>query len=1156
MSAPLDPFGTAAIRAATLSAWTGSPTRLREDANLEDDHVRGYYRDRVIVELAQNAADAALAAPALAAVALTPSATGIDDPSTPPPSTAPPGPGPGRLLLRLTSDEGGPLLIAANTGGALTPEGVLALASMRASAKSGPGSATAVGRFGVGFSAVRAVSDEITIASAHGGVRFSAAATRGLLTTALGDLTSADTHQSAATHNADTRSAHAPTAHAPTAHAPAAHPHSVQATIRHTLDRPAEDLPILRLPIPVAPTEVTLPPGYDTAVVVRLRSPQVRSRVHDLLAEVDDVLLLALPALGEIRVEIDGELPRVTRDVGERWLTVRASGVHDAADLADRPHEERARTGWSVTWALPRRAVVEPLSGPGAPGALPTRSRPEPLHGRHVVHAPTPTDEPCTVPALLIATFPLDPSRRHVAPGQATDAVVEQAGHAYAELLARAAADGADPLPLVPVGFPLGRLDAGLHAAALDALRDAPILTPAAPSATLLVPREAQAIAGPVGHDARAVRALADALPGLVVTPHGPDAHARLRALGVEPRPLADVIDSLPTSLDADALRALYDALAPHAGEPTAREALAGLPVPLADGRTVRGPRGLVILPGPAERGVMGLSGFSAAHNPAFGGFGLRVVHPDAAHPLLVTLGATESDARALLGHPAVRAAVAASVDPPDPEITDATLALVRAALDDGAAPAAIAAAYPWLADLLLTDDDGDPTPARDLALPGSWAARHLTGLAPLESTWVERYPPETLQALGVRTAITTVRIPDVVADPEADPDPEPPAAYLDGWPDYLDHLAATLGPGAYVGEITAVADLDAVDRNAWPAVLRAIAADQAAREALLAEVRSGGRAAPSYTAWWLREEFGAPFAAPGARVPFLPPAPPELRALPDDDGAAPLDQAVLRAVGAVDDLANLDAAAWADYLDALPPVGTEVPLADALTIWRALAHLALSPLPPDTWLDRSSGRTICLTPRSARGMGGAGAAEPRAAIAPMADVAVAANPMWSQVRDVIPAPPEAAEALADLLGADLLRDTSEPDSTGPESTAHPTPPAVRELLPTAPPTYTECDEITVDGVDVTWWVGPPRAEQPGVTGPETPSTVYAATTAGLARALAQAAGRWDARHAVEILLADPTRSVELTTEHAWDGGSHRSRDCGNGQPHAAESVR
>jgi len=57
-----DAFGTAALRAAVLEAWRALPARLREDANTEEDHARGYYRDRVLVELAQNASDAAIRA--------------------------------------------------------------------------------------------------------------------------------------------------------------------------------------------------------------------------------------------------------------------------------------------------------------------------------------------------------------------------------------------------------------------------------------------------------------------------------------------------------------------------------------------------------------------------------------------------------------------------------------------------------------------------------------------------------------------------------------------------------------------------------------------------------------------------------------------------------------------------------------------------------------------------------------------------------------------------------------------------------------------------------------------------------------------------------------------------------------------------------------
>src|SRR5947209_17842253 len=109
-----DPFDTAALRRQVLAAWADSPARFREDANAEEDLVRGGYRDRLLVELAQNAADAARRA-------------GV----------------PGHLRLELD----GTVLRAANTGAPLDAAGVRGLATLRASGKrDDPG---AVGRFGV-----------------------------------------------------------------------------------------------------------------------------------------------------------------------------------------------------------------------------------------------------------------------------------------------------------------------------------------------------------------------------------------------------------------------------------------------------------------------------------------------------------------------------------------------------------------------------------------------------------------------------------------------------------------------------------------------------------------------------------------------------------------------------------------------------------------------------------------------------------------------------------------------------------------------------------------------------------------------------------------------------------------------------------------------
>src|SRR3954449_407014 len=114
--APADLFGTAGIRRRVLAAWSADPARFREDANAEEDLVRGGYRDRLLVELAQNAADAAVRA-------------GM----------------PGRLRL----DPPGETRRAANTGAPLDAAGVQGLATLRASAKRDE--AGSVGRFGVGF---------------------------------------------------------------------------------------------------------------------------------------------------------------------------------------------------------------------------------------------------------------------------------------------------------------------------------------------------------------------------------------------------------------------------------------------------------------------------------------------------------------------------------------------------------------------------------------------------------------------------------------------------------------------------------------------------------------------------------------------------------------------------------------------------------------------------------------------------------------------------------------------------------------------------------------------------------------------------------------------------------------------------------------------
>src|SRR4051794_17264279 len=241
-----DPFDSAAIRARVLAAWAGSPARFREDANAEEDLVRGGYRDRLLIELAQNAADAAVRA-------------GM----------------PGRLRLELSGDT----LRAANTGAPLDADGVQGLTTLRASAKRDD--AGTVGRFGVGFAAVLAVSDEPAVVSTEGGVRFSAERTRGEVAGIPG--------------------------------------------LTDELARRDGAVPVLRLPgrpggAGAAPgprprwgAGGAPPAGFATEVVLPLR-PGTRPVVAAALAVVRGEVLLGLPGLAAIEIVLDGEERTLTRE--------------------------------------------------------------------------------------------------------------------------------------------------------------------------------------------------------------------------------------------------------------------------------------------------------------------------------------------------------------------------------------------------------------------------------------------------------------------------------------------------------------------------------------------------------------------------------------------------------------------------------------------------------------------------------------------------------------------------------------------------------------------------------------------------------------------------------------------------------------------------
>ncbi|MGW5130558.1 sacsin N-terminal ATP-binding-like domain-containing protein [Streptomyces sp. NPDC004135] len=1026
-----DPFGTARLRRGVLDAWATSPARFREDANAEEDLVLGGYRDRLVVELAQNAADAAARA-------------GV----------------PGRL--RLTLRDG--VLVAANTGAPLDAAGVESLSTLRASAKRDTPS---IGRFGVGFAAVLSVTDEPAVVGRHGGVRWSLAEAREL---------AADTAR----------------------HSPG---------LGDEIRRRDGHVPLLRLPFAA---EGTAPGPYDTAVILPLRDTAAADLAERLLRAVDDALLLALPGLEELVVEIgDGQPRTLTRrtdgpftvvdDSAEgvtHWRTAAANGPLTPDLLADRPVEERLRPHWSVTWAVP----VDSDGSPVRPRTTP------------VVHAPTPSDEPLGVPALLIASFPLDSTRRHAAPGPLTDFLVQRAADAYAELLGEWRPVSAGIVDLVPGPLGKGELDGALRQAVLERLPRTSFLPPAVPPQDgddlpeSLRPRDAELVEG-AGADT--VRVLAEVLPTLL--PAGLERRPELRTLAVARVPLTDAIDRL-AGLEKDPAwwRRLYDSLA--GVDP---DRLSGLPVPLADGRTTIGPR-QVLLPG-AD---------GARIDPeVLARLGLKVAHPDAAHPILEKLGALPATPRAVLTTPQVRAAVAASLDDEGAvnweedaldaeELADTVLALVR---DAGLEPGD----EPWLGALALPDEDGEPAPACELVFPGGPFAQVMREgeLAAVDAELAAKWGEQPLAACGVLVDFALVRATDVVLDPDelepregdfAEPDDAGLLDAVDVWcEDVLDRFPDSPVPPVAT-ELVAVRDLDLVDEDKWAQAL-ALLSRPPLRDAIVQPVRillhdGTHEVVRPYTAWWLR---GNP-VLDGRRPAGLRAAggDPLLRGLYDEADATGFeDEQVLRALGVRTSVAALldEPGGAAELLDRLADPEREVTEAQLHALYGALAELD----PEQVTLPDELRAVV----------------DGRVEVVDAADAVVCDSPdllPFTEGVPLLPVRPSRAAELAELFQVRRLSESVTGQVTS-EGAEHEVPEPVRVLLGRrTPATYVEHDELVVDGVEIDW-----RLTDDGV--------LHAATLEGVAAGLAWAAGQWPRRFEVAALLEDPSRTEELARDRWFD---------------------
>lgn len=714
--------------------------------------MRAGYRDRLLTELAQNAADAAAKA-------------GV----------------PGRVAVRLD----GRTLHITNTGAPLDLPGVHALTALRASGKADPAD---VGRFGVGFTAVLSVSDDIEVRSTTGSLSFSRQRTLDTLRDNEIQLPAGDAH-----------------------FVP----------------------PTLRLVWPAATPPA---PGADTEIVLRLRDDVDPSALLSAMrAEAAD-LLLELPALQRVRIADD----EFTSTLGELGNGVRELRV-------DGPGDER-RSWWQyrtsrARWLLPVR------------NGKPVAAAPD------VLRAPTRSDEELSLPAILIADIPMQPDRRRLLPG----ARIAELATGYADF-ARALAP-ADRLALVPApGFARSEADSLLREAIVGELRTngwLPVLSAVQqetrlddeldpmgesaadlgviPSASTDSPDDA---VEPVDGDAESIwgggffeppvttpPSYANAVPtrasvftglttelaellddviGPLVIPElsGPAHSEALGTLDVHRLGLARLAE-LSGGLQREPgwWRRLYEALESFVADPLAAEELGALAVPLADGRVVTGPRTVVLddqleVPIPVHWA--------------------RLVHPDAAHPLLARLGARSATAEDLLNDPGLHAELE---DRPDDEDTlDAVLRLAS-----HANPALLP---PWLGLLELPDTAGELRRADELLLPDAPLYPLLVEDAPfgtLDKALVDAYGVEPLRAIGVGWDFSVV----------TEADPTGPDHDLDDEEQWWSGLTAD------PPELAAVRDLDLVDEIAWPDALLQLVSEPRTRR-LLADP-------DGYTAWWLR---------------------------------------------------------------------------------------------------------------------------------------------------------------------------------------------------------------------------------------------------------------------------------------------------------------
>jgi hypothetical protein len=436
----------------------------------------------------------------------------------------------------------------------------------------------------------------------------------------------------------------------------------------------------------------------------------------------------------------------------------------------------------------------------------------------------------------------------------------------------------------------------------------------------------------------------------------------------------------------------------------------------------------------------------------------------------------------------------------------------------------------PWLAELALRGADGAVYTAGELLLEGGDLAKLIDLDAPFAAPdLVEKYGSRVLAAAGVLDGFAVVNDSDVLLDPdECDHDLDREDEWLDAILDLLPEF--DLPPVAR--EFTAIRDLEYVAD--WRAALALLSRPPLRAALLPLRVLVAGEVVevPSYTAWWL------------SRHPVLDGKPPTSLRLPSGDpllfglyadAPADVDETALTMIGVRSTLADLLASHGGpeELLDLMADPAIELDRPQLRALWMAIAGVDPSRVRPPSAVrsilngtivvtDAEDGHVLVSPPGEPAPGSRAGDSVPGPDSPAGEPVIVEAPDLLALVADrpLVLAPFDLAEALSEVLDLPLVGEivTGDVTSTG---TERPVPPEVHTLLPTAPATYVDHEELLVDGRPIPWRFFDGKVHASGVE--------------GLARGLAWAAGQWGDRLAVAALLRDPERVPLLLAEADLD---------------------